>query len=35
MVDEADDMIMSMEEGGEVDILQEVMKYFGLESGER
>ena len=30
MVDEADDMIMAMEEGREVDILQEVMKYSGL-----
>ena len=34
MVDEADDMIMAMEEGREVDILQEVMKYSGLEAGE-
>ena len=34
MVDEADDMIMAMEEGREVDILQEIMKYSGLESGE-
>ena len=33
MVDEADDMIMAMEEGREVDILQEVMKYSGLEAG--
>ena len=29
MVDEADDMIMAMEEGREVDILQEVVRYFG------
>jgi hypothetical protein len=29
-----DDMIMAMEEGREVDILQEIMKYSGLESGE-
>ena len=35
MVDEADDMIMAMEEGREVDILQEVMKYSGMEAGER
>ena len=35
MVDEADDMIMAMEEGREVDILQEVMRYSGLEAGER
>ena len=34
MVDEADDMIMAMEEGREVDILQEVMKYSGLEAEE-
>ena len=34
MVDEADDMIMAMEERREVDILQEVMKYSGLEAGE-
>ena len=34
MVDEADDMIMAMEEGREVDILQEVMKYSGMEAGE-
>ena len=34
MVDEADDMIMAMEEGREVDILQEVMRYSGLEAGE-
>ena len=30
-----DDMIMAMEEGREVDILQEVMKYSGMEAGER
>ena len=35
MVDEADDMIMAMEEGREVDILQEVMKYSGLDAEER
>ena len=35
MVDEADDMIMAMEEGREVDILQEVMRYWGMEAGER
>ena len=35
MVDEADDMIMAMEEGREVDILQEVMRHSGLEAGER
>ena len=35
MVDEADDMIMAMEEGREVDILQEVMRYSGMEAGER
>ena len=34
MVDEADDMIMAMEEGREVDILQEVMKYSGLDAEE-
>ena len=34
MVDEADDMIMAMEEGREVDILQEVMRYSGMEAGE-
>ena len=34
MVDEADDMIMAVEEGREVDILQEVMKYSGLEAEE-
>ena len=34
MVDEADDMIMAMEEGREVDILQEVMRYYGLEAEE-
>ena len=35
MVDEADDMIMAMEEGREVDILQEVMRYSGMEAGEQ
>ena len=34
MVDEADDMIMAMGEGREVDILQEVMRYSGMEAGE-
>ena len=34
MVDEANDMIMAMEEGREVDILQEVMKYSGLDAEE-
>ncbi len=33
MIDEADDMIMAMEEGREVDILQEVMRYSGMEAG--
>ena len=32
---EADDMIMAMEEGREVDILEEVMRYSGLEAGPR
>ena len=32
--DEADDMIMAMEEGRDVDILQEVMRYSGMEAGE-
>ena len=35
MIAEADDMIMAMEEGREVDILQEVMMYSGLDAGER
>ena len=35
MVDEADDMIMAMEEGREVDMLQEVMRYSGMEAGEQ
>ena len=35
MVAEAEDMIMSMGEEREVDILQEVMKYSGLEGRER
>ena len=35
MVDEADDLIMAMEEGREVDILQEVMRHSGMEAGER
>ncbi len=34
MVDEAEDMIMAMEEGREVDILQDVMRYSGMEAGE-
>ena len=35
MVDEADDMITAMGEEREVDILQEVMRYSGMETGER
>ena len=35
MVDEADDMIMAMGEEREVYILQEVMRYSGMETGER
>ena len=35
MIAEADDMMMAMEEGREVDNLQEVMMYSGLETGER
>ena len=35
MIAEADDMIMAMEEGREVDMLQEVMMYSGLDAGER
>ena len=27
-------MIMAMEEGREVDILQEIMRYSGMEAGE-
>ena len=35
MIAEADDMIMAMEEGREVDIRHEVMMYSGPDAGER